>query len=111
MYSDDEILAKVSKIKQRIGNFDTIGEFVKKYKKACPYPSISTLKRRYGSIRNLLHRTLDWEYDNLEMGIMSTGEYISEGGLARMQINTRGNHFIICVNYDGGDFTFRIPRK
>ena len=110
-YSDEDLFRIVSNVKKEMGKNCTKKEFIKTYKKFRPYPCFQTFYNHFGSIKNMLQRTLDWEKEQLGIGIMTTGVYKSEGGRARLQIISRGTYFEINVYTSKGGCRFKIPRQ
>ena len=110
-YSDNDLIYIASDAKKKIGINVTPKEFRTKYPKIRPYPCLTTLHNRFGNIKNLLQRVLDWERDNLKMGIMTIGNYKSECGKAELQITSYGKEFRLIINSGGVITIFKIPRR
>jgi len=111
MYTDEQIFKIIAAVKEEISPFKTTKDFVKKYQELRVYPAIITLSRRYGGIRRLLARVEDWQIKRCSVGIMKTGEYITQAGDAVMNIKPNYNFFEVMVAASGKTFRWKIPRS
>jgi len=61
MYCEEDILRAVIAVRKQLGGIYTIKEFLEKFHKTYPYPSTTTLYRKYKNIKKLLKRAGEWE--------------------------------------------------
>lgn len=112
MYTDDEIFARVSLARHKIGRCKTFGEFIRKYQKRFVYPSISLFRRRYGSMEKLFKKADEWECAKCR--ILRPGRFISKNreAILNIQIDDDRRFFKISLAIPNAIvYNFLVPRQ